>query len=127
MGEVAGDAIAEACTLIDGLIVIGGGIARAHRWFLPALVSELNGTYIAPNGERFRRLIPHAFNLENESEREAFLRGRTKELPVPGSTRTVRFDGLQRTGIGISRLGTSEAIGIGAYAFALSALDNRGS
>jgi glucokinase len=125
LGEVAGDAAAEAVTLIDGLVVIGGGIAGAHRWFLPSLVAEMNGTYIAPGGEHFRRLIPQAFNLEDPAEREVFLRGQTKELQVPGSSRTVTFDGLQRVGVGISRLGTSEATAIGAYAFALSALDKK--
>jgi len=123
MGEVAGDAIAQAITLLDGLVVIGGGIAGAYRQFLPALVAEMNGTYLAPNGERFRRLIPRAFNLEDPAELEEFLRGEKKRLPVPGSARTVQFDGLQRTGVGISRLGTSEATAIGAYAFALRRLD----
>ncbi len=122
MGEVAGDAISEAITLMDALVVVGGGIAGAHRQFLPAIVDEMNGTYAAPSGERFRRLIPRAFNLEDEVQRAEFLRGETKELTVPHSTRTVRFDGLQRTGVGISRLGTSQATAIGAYSFALSRL-----
>lgn len=125
MGEVAGDAIGQALTLIDGLVVIGGGISGAHRQFLPAIVDELNSTYPAPNGERFRRLIPRAFNLEDPAQMAAFLRGETKELRVPGSERSIRFDGLQRTGVGISRLGTSEATAIGAYAFALNHLDRR--
>jgi glucokinase len=125
MGEIAGDAIALASTLIDGLVVIGGGISAAHSLFLPAIVDELNSTYLAPNGERFRRLIPQAFNLEDPAHLEEFLRGQTKELAVPGSSRTVRFDGLQRIGVGISRLGTSEAAAIGAYAFALNMLDNK--
>lgn len=126
MGEVAGDAVALAVALLDGLVVIGGGIAGAHRQFLPAIVAEMNGTYRAPNGERFRRLIPRAFNLEDPEQLEEFLKGATKELAVPGSSRTVKFDGLQRVGVGISRLGTSEATAIGAYAFALSRLE-RGS
>jgi glucokinase len=125
MGEVAGDAIALAITLLDGLVVIGGGIAGAHRHFLPAIIAEMNGTYAAPNGERFRRLIPRAFNLEDPAELAEFVKGETKELPVPGSSRTVRFDGLQRVGVGISRLGTSEATAIGAYAFALNQLERR--
>jgi glucokinase len=123
MGEIAGDAISEALTLIDGLVVIGGGIAGAHRQFLPAIIDEMNGTYAAPNGERFRRLIPRAFNLEDPAQLEEFLKGQTKELKVPGSSRTVKFDALQRTGVGISRLGTSEATAIGAYAFALAHLE----
>ena len=126
MGEVAGDAISEAITLLDAVVVIGGGIAGAHSQFLPAIVEEMNSTYNAPNGETFRRLIPRAFNLEDPAELELFLRGEAKELKVPGSSRTVRFDGLQRTGVGISRLGTSEATAIGAYAFALRKLDERG-
>jgi len=127
MGEVAGDAIAQAVTLVDGLVVIGGGLAGAHRHFLPAIVDEMNGTYTAPNGERFRRLIPKAFNLEDSAQLGEFLRGETRELEVPGSGRRLRFDGLQRTGVGISRLGTSEATAMGAYAFALSRLDRKGS
>ncbi len=126
MGEVAGDAIALAITLIDGLVVLGGGIAAAHRQFLPSIIDEMNSTYAAPNGERFRRLIPWAFNLEDAAQLELFLGGETKELVVPGGSRKVRFDGLQRVGVGISRLGTSEATAIGAYAFALSRLEKRG-
>jgi glucokinase len=123
MGEVAGDAISEALTLVDGLVVIGGGIAGAHRQFVPAIIDEMNATYPAPNGEHFRRLIPQAFNLEDPEQREQFVRGATKELQVPRSSRTIRFDGLQRTGVGITRLGTSEAVMIGAYALALSYLE----
>jgi glucokinase len=125
MGEVAGDAIAIALTLLDGLVVIGGGIAAAHRQFLPAVIGEMNSLYTAPSGERFRRLFPRAFNLEDPAQLEVFLKGETKELKVPGSARTVRFDGLPRVGVGISRLGTSEATSIGAYAFALRALENK--
>ncbi len=123
MGEVAGDAISQAVTLLDSLVVVGGGLAGAHSEFLPAIVGEMNSSYTAPNGETFRRLIPRAFNLEDPAQLEIFLKGETKELRVPGSTRTVRFDGMQRTGVGISRLGTSEATAIGAYAFALRRLD----
>lgn len=126
LGEVAGNAISEALTLLDGLVVIGGGIAGAHRVFLPALVGEMNGSYRAPNGERFRRLIPQAFNLEDPAELQTFLKGAAKEVQTPRSGRIVRFDPLQRTGVGVSRLGTAEATAIGAYAFALSRLDQKG-
>jgi glucokinase len=125
LGEVAGDAIAEAITLLDGLVVIGGGISGAHRQFLPAIVAEMNGSYIEPNGERFRRLIPRAFNLEDPAELAAFLKGEAKDVTVPGSGRQVRFDAMPRTGVGITRLGTSEATAIGAYNYALSRLDRK--
>ena len=44
--------MAQALTLLDGLVVIGGGISGAPL-FLPALVDEMNSTYTAPDGERF--------------------------------------------------------------------------
>jgi glucokinase len=125
LGEVAGDVIAQATTLLDGSVVIGGGIAGAHRQFLPAILDEMNGTYASPDGGRLPRLAQRAFNLEDPRQLEAFLQGETKELSVPGSRRTIRFDALQRIGVGISRLGTSEATAVGAYTFALASLGQR--
>jgi glucokinase len=86
------------------------------------VVAEMNSTYRRPDGTTFRRLVQRAFNLEDAAERERFLRGEPKEIEVPGSARTVRIDALQRVGVGITRLGTSEASAIGAYAFALNRL-----
>ncbi len=122
LGESAGDAVANAITLIDGLTVIGGGISNAWPLFLPALVDELNSTFINPAGEKFRRLIPAAFNLEDTVQLETFLKGETRTIKVPGSDRSLAYDPLLRVGVGMSRLGTSQAIAIGAYAFALQKL-----
>ena len=123
LGESAGDAIAQIVTVLDGLVVVGGGITGAHRHFLPALVAEMNGEYRGATGHCFRRLIQQAFNLEEPGQIELFLRGSVRELGIPASGRPVRFDALPRVGVGLSRLGTSEAIAIGAYEFALSRLE----
>ncbi len=125
LGEVAGDALAHALTLLDGLAVIGGGVAKGWRLFLPALVAELNGSYTAPDGSRFRRLPSVAFNLEDPGQLETFLHGGTRTVRVPGRDRGVTYDPLQRIGVGTSRLGTSKAVSVGAYAFALRKLDAR--
>lgn len=126
LGQVVGDAMAQVLTLVDGLAVIGGGISGAAPLFLPALMSEINGTYTAPDGSRFRRLTATAFNLEDPTERRKFLKGAAKEVVVPGTRRKLKYDPLQRVGVGLSRLGTSEAVAIGAYAFALEKLDRGG-
>jgi glucokinase len=63
--------------------------------------------------------------LEDPAQLERFLAGETREITVPGSQRKIKYDPLQRVGIGVSRLGTSEAVAIGAYAFALQKLDAR--
>jgi glucokinase len=121
MGEVAGDACAQAVTLFDSLVVVGGGISAAHPLFLQPLVDAMNDVF-PRDGAPMHRLIPRAFNLEDPAQCETFLRGSVKETVVPGSGRVIRYDPLQRTGVGLSRLGTSEAVSIGAYAFALSQL-----
>lgn len=123
MGEVAGDAIAEAVTLLDAPVVIGGGIAAAYPQFLPALVDAMNGGYTAPDGKQYSRLIPRVFNLEDPESRRQFIAGDTRVLHVPGAVRTIQFDAMKRIGVGISRLGTSQAAALGAYAFALRRLD----
>jgi glucokinase len=123
LGEVVGDALGQALTLVDGLAVIGGGVSGSWPLFLPALVNELNGTYVGPNGNKFRRLASVAFNLEDAAQRRKFLQGEAREIKVPGSNRKIQYDPLQRVGVGMSRLGTSEAVAIGACAFALRKLD----
>jgi glucokinase len=122
LGEAAGDALANAITLIDGLVVIGGGLTGAAELFLPALVGEMNAPFDI-DGEPLMRLEMTAFNLEDPEERTRFVQGEVKEVVVPGSIRTVTYDPLERVGVGLSRLGTSRAVALGAYAFALTALD----
>lgn len=123
LGEVAGDALAQGLALIDGLAVIGGGISQAHEFFMPALVAAINRPYAKGNASIPRRLIARAFNLEDAAERAEFIRRGAREITVPGTTDHVSYDPLPRTAVGISRLGTSEAVAIGAYAFALQQLD----
>jgi glucokinase len=122
MGEAAGDALASAITLVDAVVVIGGGLAGAADLFLPAIVAEINAPFETPTG-RVPRLEVTAFNLEDPAERAAFVRGEAREVVVPGSGRRLSYDPLKRVGVGISRLGTSRAVAVGAYSVALSALD----
>lgn len=119
MAVVMGDAIANVLTLIDGIAVIGGGIAGAAPLFMPHLIAEMNTTYRNPAGETYRRLSPAVYNLEDEVELGKFLKGDSREITVPLSSRKVAYDPLARVGVGLSRLGTSKAVAIGAYAFAL--------
>ncbi|MCX7886909.1 MAG: ROK family protein [Verrucomicrobiae bacterium] len=124
LGVVVGDAMAQVLTLVDGLAVIGGGLSGAWPLFLPALIDEMNGTYRDPNGGTFRRLTHLVFNLEDPVQLEVFLKGEKKEITVPRSHRRIVYDPMQRSGVGITRLGTSDAVAIGAYAYALHRLDS---
>lgn len=123
MAEVAGDSIANASTLIDGLVVIGGGLAGAYPLFLQHLVDEMNANFTTMIGTALDRLEIKVFNLEDEKEFAKFYEGNTSEIKVPFSDRRIKYDSMKRIGVGISRLGTSKAVAIGAYAYALNQLD----
>lgn len=112
LGEVLGDALANALTLIDGAVVIGGGLSGASRHFLPALLNELNGTINA-----FPRLESTVYNLENPRETEAFMM--PAEILIEGQHPYIK---VKKIPLGISRLGTSKAVAIGSYHFAMSRL-----
>ena len=123
MSEACGDAISNAITLIDGLVVIGGGLSGASNVFMPLLVDEMNSNYTRSDGSEFRRLVQKVYNLEQEEELTKFLKGSTRELEVFGTDKKVKYDPEARLGVGISKIGTSKAISLGAYAFALNQLD----
>jgi glucokinase len=118
MGEAAGDAIANALAIADSLVVIGGGLSAGAPLFLPALVGELNGAYTLPDGKKLRRLVQKAFEIESAGGLEAFINSGDIR-----TARTVTYDASARIAVGISRLGTSAAIALGAYVFALRKLD----
>lgn len=123
LGEVAGDALANAVTLVDALIVVGGGLAGATDLILPALVGEMNAPLQTFSGAPLPRTELRSFNWEDEKQRREFLGAEVRNITVPGSGRTVSYDPLKRTAVGLSRLGTSRAVAIGAWAFALQAMD----
>jgi glucokinase len=127
LGEVIGEALSTVATLFDGLIVIGGGLSYAHRLFIPAVLNAMNGTIQKYDGSKLNRIVQKVYNLEDVNQAADFLRGEVKQITVPGSNETIAYDPLKRIGIGISALGTSEAVGIGAYAYALNQLDSHGS
>jgi len=122
MGEEAGDTLAHAITLIDGLIVIGGGLAGASKHFMPAMMAELNGTIGKLDGQTFTRLQMKAYNLDDEKDLEAFIKGQSVMVTIPGTDKKVPYDSEKRIGVAISKLGASKAINLGAYAYALSEL-----
>ena len=120
---VAGDALAGAVTLVDGLVVIGGGLAGAHSVFLPRLVKEMNRPFSRVSGPDLDRMEVRAFNLEDEAELAEFVAGGTREITVPHSEMKITYDPLKRIGVGVTRLGTTKAVAIGAYALALARID----
>ena len=124
-GEALGSSIANIITLIDGLVVLGGGITAAWRLFAQAMFLEINRKYHHFTGKENERLSFKVVDIEDENEFTRFALGDVQELSFSGFEKTIKYDGLPRTGIGLSKLGASHAIALGAYTFALQQLDNQ--
>ena len=122
-GRSLGNSIANTLSLFDGIVVLGGGVTAAWDLFAPVMFEEIDRHYSDHKGVSSPRLSYRVYNLENQSLFGEFAGGRGKELVVPGSGRKVTYDAFPRTGVGLSRLGASKAIAIGAYTFALQQLD----
>lgn len=124
-GEALGDGIANALTLVDGLVVLGGGISAAHDLFMPAVMQELNAQYQLREGGRAPRTVVRAFNLEDETERRSFLAHKPRDVAVPRSDKHVSYDPMKRTGLMVSKMGTARAVAIGAYDVAVAEMNAR--
>ncbi len=123
MGEIAGDAMATAVTLTDGLIVIGGGITAARKHIMPSLLNELRAKMHTLSGDELNRVQMKVYDMDNDAEFLEFAKGAQRPLKVYGTDRYVTYDPQKRIGVMISKLGASKAISVGAYAFALRQLD----
>lgn len=122
-GEIAGDAMAIAAQLIDGIIVVGGGITAAARWIMPSLMMELRSELATLGGDSVRRVQMEVFDLDDPVEFEKFAKGNAKKIAVRGTNLTVEYDDMKRIGVMLSKMGASKAISAGAYSFALSKID----
>lgn len=112
MGVAIADALAHALDIVDGLVVLGGGISNAHKYIIPSIIESLRGW-----------LQMDVVDLTTEEGMNAFLKDTAVELRVPGGDHTVLYHSEKKTGIAVTRIGTSEAVSIGAYTYALMQLD----
>ena len=125
LGEALGDVLCEIIRITDSIIVIGGGLSYGHKLFMPSLMREMNAQIQNTEGSPFPKLVQKVYNLEDLQQLKDFATGGVKEIKVYGSNKTVLATSEKRIGVCISKLGTSNAVAIGAYTFALNKLDNK--
>jgi len=90
-GIVLGHTLANANTLIDGLIVIGGGLSGAHSLFLPKAIETMNGKFSKIDGESVQRLETFAYNFENPDCMRDLLKKDEIEINVPNSNKIALY------------------------------------
>ena len=122
LSTVLADVIGNGLRFTDGLVVIGGGLSGAWPVFMPLLINKLNEPYTDQNGNTIPRMETEAFNLEDINDCLRFAEKSGKMTTVPFSDQKVWYDSTKRVGVGITKLGTSSAVAIGAYAYAMNQL-----
>lgn len=119
LGENLGDVLCTLGTTIDALVVIGGGLSGAAELFMPSVLKEMRSKYNSGTD----RLVTKVYDLTNETEQTDFVKNNQLEIKVPFTDQFVKYDASPKIGVGISKIGTSEAISLGAYAYAVSQLE----
>ena len=125
LGTVAADAIANAINIADGLVVIGGGLAGAGKYIVPAIVKQLNSRLTTFAGASISCLQMKAYDLTSEEGLAELLKDNSKLVRILNSEKTVRYNNDTKTGVMLSMLGASTAISLGAYTYALKQLDKQ--
>ena len=123
LGTVAADAIANAINIVDGLVVIGGGLAGASKYIIPAIVKQLNSHLHTFAGNDISCLQMEAHDLTTEEGLAEILKDNSILINILNSDKTVRYNNDKKTGVMPSMLGASTAISLGAYTSALKQLD----
>jgi glucokinase len=124
LGQVMGDSLSNMITLYDCPVVIGGGVSKAKDLIMPSLMKELNSKFTSFSGDSYPRLVQKVYDVENDVDKHEFTKGDATEIDIPIVGGTIAYDPKPRVCLGFSQIGTSEAITLGAYAFALNELDS---
>ena len=123
MAVVLGDSLANLVNIIDGLVVLGGGISSAYPLFMDVVINEMNSTLNNTDGKSYNRMPVKAYNLEKEEGLKDFISLKPKKVRYKGSIESLVMDTEDRTGVAVSKLGANKAIALGAYSIALKNLD----
>lgn len=125
LGKAAGATLATAATLIDGIIAVGGGVAGAAKYIIPALVAEMNSALRLLDGTSIGRMQAKVYDLDDPAQFALFAADDTEMIAVPGTSRAVPYRRAKKTGVAVSRMGAPAAISMGAYHFAINNLKTK--
>ncbi len=117
-GEELGNTLANIVTITDSCVVIGGGLSGAYPLFLQYAVNKMNGLFQLNNGNTIQRMEVFAYNYENIECRNEFIKDNSLKIYVPYSNEQILYRKQKKITVGISSLGTTEAVSLGAYIFA---------
>ena len=87
---------------------------------MPMLIKKMNEPFTGlKDGHSFSRMETEAYNLMDAQDMIRFTEKTGSMVKVPFSDQEVWYNPTKRVGVGVTKLGTSSAVAIGAYAFAM--------
>ncbi len=121
-GTHLGDVLANLMMLFDSSIVLGGGIVGAKSFFMPAAIKVLKGKF--HNGQR--RIIQKLCYIDDLEEKNKLLSSSPSFISALSSINRGEYYEPPTLFVATSEMGCSQAVALGAYAFALTQLDQVG-
>ena len=121
--ELTAAALVNVLNIVDGIVVIGGGLSHNSKWILPGMMEEFNRPVGTFSGNLLPTLQSEVYNFEDPEQRAAFLEDKDVYVDVPHTDKKVLYCAQRKVAVCISELGASKAINLGAYNFALNQLE----
>lgn len=122
LGQVTAAALVNVLNIVDGIVVIGGGVAGAARHILPGMMEEFARPVGTFTGQLLSTLQSEVYNFEDAEERASFLKDKDVYVDIPHSDKKVLYASQRKVCVMVSELGASKAINLGAYNYAIQQL-----
>jgi len=120
MGRHLGDVLANLIMVFDAPVVIGGGIAKAHDLYFPAMWEEMNSHLTMYHGPE-RRVKHSVYNLLDEADVQKLDENRGRNFTWNGfEVSNYKEDFI--SAVGLPHLGTRRGTWLGAYYHAQDSL-----
>lgn len=120
-GKALGIAIVNLVTLIDGLVVLGGGITAAWDLFSPAMFEGIKSPIENSKQLAIPKTTVWILNYQDKEQLKKFLKG--ERVAIDAGKKSITHDRMARTAVMLSENGASQSTSLGAYHFALSQLN----
>ncbi len=119
-GKALAEVLANMISMFDAPVVIGGGLSGAHSLFLDTAITQLQKQFVSiDNKHPFSRLEVEVYNAQNANSLDAFLQSKTVTLHLEGLATPIMYQPHKAVVVGVSQLGTEQAVALGAYAYAI--------
>lgn len=122
LGIALGTILSDLITVFDAPVVIGGGLADAYDLFAPKMMEQLKRSFTDRKNNPVACLEVQSLNMEDPGFVKTLEAYSSKQVKVPFSDKLVNYNPTKWVAVGNSKLGTSNAVALGAYAFALNAI-----